>query len=219
MERRFALARLVLVASVIAGVSFIVSWNMPLADAASTVWKGTGVALLALYAALRAKGTDGWLICAVMALGALGDVLLETHGLTTGAVAFLAGHLVALVLYLRNRRGGLTRSQRLLVVLLVPATVIIAYLLPADRAMAPGVALYAFGLSLMAATAWASRFPRFVVGAGALMFLISDLLIFARAGPLADTFLVGLAVWGLYYFGQFLICVGVTAGLAKARRP
>jgi uncharacterized membrane protein YhhN len=64
----------------------------------------------------------------------------------------------------------------------VPATVIIAYLLPADRAGAPGVALYSLGLSLMAATAWTSRFHRFRVGIGAVMFVVSDLLIFARAG-------------------------------------
>ncbi len=40
-------------------------------------WKGAGVALLAVYAALKARNLDGWLICAVMAFGALGDVLLE----------------------------------------------------------------------------------------------------------------------------------------------
>jgi uncharacterized membrane protein YhhN len=44
------------------------------------------------------------------------------------------------------------------------------------------------------------------------MFVVSDLLIFARAGPLPDSFAVGLAVWGLYYFGQLLICVGVVRG-------
>jgi uncharacterized membrane protein YhhN len=49
------------------------------------------------------------LLVAVMAFGALGDVLLETSGMTVGALAFLAGHVVAIVLYLRNRRPRLSR--------------------------------------------------------------------------------------------------------------
>jgi len=106
-----------------------------------------------------------------------------------------------------------------LAVVLVPAVVIVAFLLPADRAGAPGVAAYSLGLALMAATAWLSRFPRWRVGTGALMFVVSDLLIFGRSGPLPDNFAIGLAVWGLYYFGQLLICVGVVRAREKAQSP
>jgi uncharacterized membrane protein YhhN len=91
-------------------------------------------------------------------------------------------------------------------------------LLPADRAGALGVAAYALGLSAMAATAGLSVFPRGRVALGALMFLASDLLIFARAWPLAGqaTALVGFLVWALYFGGQALICLGVTRALARA---
>jgi uncharacterized membrane protein YhhN len=154
-----------------------------------------------------------------MAFGTLGDVLLGAAGLTVGALAFLAGHMVAVALYLRNRRPNPTRSQMALAVVLVPAVVAIAFLLPADRAGSPGVALYCLGLALMAATAWLSRFPRFRVGIGALMFVVSDLLIFGRSGPLPDSFAVGLGVWGLYYFGQMLICVGVVGALSHQGPP
>jgi uncharacterized membrane protein YhhN len=34
----------------------------------------------------------------------------------------------------------------------------------------------------MAAAAWSSRFPRYRVGAGAVLFVISDWLIFSRMG-------------------------------------
>jgi uncharacterized membrane protein YhhN len=207
-----SIARGVLIASIIAGVSYVAAWGLHLPPTADLTWKGLGVGLLAVYAALKARSLDGWLLVAVMAFGALGDVLLGAAGLTVGALAFLVGHLIAIGLYVRNRRDTLSRSQLALAVVIVPATVIIAYLLPADRAGAPGVALYALGLSLMAATAWTSRFHRFRVGIGAVMFVVSDLLIFARAGPLPDSFAVGLAVWGLYYFGQLLICVGVVRG-------
>lgn len=206
------MARAALAASIIAGVSYIASWSMDLSQAASLTWKGLGVGLLAVYAALKARDLNGWLLAAVMTLGTLGDVLLGIHFIT-GAVAFLLGHCVAIGLYLRNRRQTIQKSQLALAVLLVPATVFVAFMLPADRAGAPGVAFYTLGLSLMAATAWTSRFPRFTVGIGALLFLASDLVIFAKMGPLPDTFVTGLAVWVPYYFGQMLIAVGAAGAI------
>ncbi|MEJ2815775.1 lysoplasmalogenase family protein [Caulobacter sp. CCG-8] len=211
---RSNLAKAVLAASVLAGVSYVAAWSLPLSPAAELTWKGLGVGLLAVYAALNVRSLDGWLLTLVMAFGALGDVLLGAAGLTVGALAFLAGHLVAIGLYVRNRRPSPSRSQVALAAALVPAVVVIAFLLPADRAGAPGVAVYSLGLALMAATAWLSRFPRFRVGIGALMFVVSDLIIFGRNGPWPDNFATGLAVWGLYYFGQLLICVGVVKVLS-----
>jgi uncharacterized membrane protein YhhN len=208
MQGMSAAARWTLLASLIAGASYVATWNLDLPEAVETAWKGAGVALLSVHAALRARNLDGWLLVLAMALGAGGDVLLQTHGLTVGAVSFLLGHLVATGLYLRHRGSG-TRLQ----LLLIPLVALASWLLPADRAAAPGVALYGLILSVMAATALMSRFPRGLVGLGALMFVASDLLIFARLGSLPDTFAVGLAVWGLYYFGQLLICLGVARGL------
>ncbi len=206
------MARWALIASIIGGVSYIASWNLHLSMPAEVVWKGAGVGLLAVYAGLKARSTDGWLLAAVMALGALGDVLLVTSGLTIGALAFLAGHLTAIALYVRNRRKASTPSL-LAAAAFIPVVVGIAFHLPADRAGAPGVALYATGLSAMAASAWLSRFPRERVALGTLMFVVSDLLIFARGGLLPESFATGLAVWGLYYAGQLLICVGVSRAL------
>lgn len=208
MRNMSAAARWTLIASVIAGVSYVATWGLALPAPIETAWKGAGVALLAVHAAVRARSLDGWLLVAVMALGAGGDVLLETHGLTAGAVSFLLGHLVATGLYLRNRGPRLAGQLAL-----IPVVAISAYLLPSDRAAAPGIAIYSLFLAIMAATALMSRFQRRLVGLGALMFVLSDLLIFARLGTLADTVATGLAVWGLYYFGQMLICLGVAKGL------
>jgi len=208
------LAKLALLAAVIGGTSYVLAWGLDLPPAWDLAWKGTGVGFLAVFAALRARSLDGWLLTAVMTLGMLGDVLLGVNFIT-GALAFLAGHLVAIGLYLRNRRPALTRSQLLLAVALVPATFAIAFLLPTERAEAPGIALYATGLSVMAACAWISRFPRLWTGLGAVMFVVSDLLIFARMGRIEPTFTVGLAVWGLYFAGQVMICLGVSGRLAE----
>jgi len=211
-------ASLVLAAAVVAGVSYVGGWFLPLPVPLSVAWKGAGVALLALYAVLGARSLDGWLLAAVLAFGAAGDVLLETSGRTIGALAFLAGHLTAVALYLRNARSGMKPAEVAFGLALVPAIVVGAFLLPPDRAAAGPIALYATGLALMTATAWLSRFPRTLTAAGALMFAVSDLLIFLRTGrPALDILPMGLAVWGLYFAGQTLICLGVSRTLDASR--
>lgn len=201
-----------LLASLAAGISFYFVKDSQLPGLYQMAWKGAGVALLALYALLRHQGADSRQIAAVMAFGALGDVLIELS-LEAGAVAFLIGHVIAIHLYWRHRRDITTFTQRaagLALLLLIP---LIAWSLPADRSAAPGVLLYSLGLAGMTATAWTSSFPRYRVGIGAVMFAVSDLLIFARIGPLAQSALPGLLIWPLYYFGQFLICTGVIGEL------
>lgn len=217
------MSRIVLYAAIFAGVSYIGSWFLDLSPALSITWKGAGISLLAVYAGLNARSFDGWLLAVVMAFGALGDVLLGTHGLVVGALAFLVGHLTAIWLYLKNRRAVLTAGDWAVAGALVASIVIVAYLLPPDRAGAGAIALYASGLAVMTGAAFLSRFPRARVFAGAAMFAVSDLLIFLRTGrPALDTFPMGLGVWGLYFGGQILIALGVVRtlrGSATAAEP
>ena len=84
------------------------------------------------------------------------------------------------------------------------------------RSAAPGVAVYALSLGGMAAAAWSSSFPRYRVGLGAVLFVASDLLIFAELGPLNTSSLPGLLIWPLYYVGQLLICTGVISALRNS---
>lgn len=203
-----------LLASLIAGISYYFIRQGTVPDIYEWAWKGVGVALLAVYALTRHKGADSRQIAAVMAFGALGDVLIELQ-LEAGAVAFLIGHLIAIQLYRRHRRESLTFSQKaagLVMLVLIP---VIAFMLPTERAAAPGISLYSAGLAAMTAAAWTSSFPRYRVGLGAVMFAVSDLLIFSRMGPLAQSPLPDLLIWPLYYFGQFLICVGVVGELRR----
>ena len=143
----------------------------------------------------------------------LGDMLLDAVGLTVGAVAFLAGHAIACILYLRHRRLPLV-----LAAWFAAGVALLAYALPDDRAAAPGIALYALGLGAMFGTAVTSRFPRANVGLGAALFVFSDLLIFAQMGPLAGSALPGLLIWPTYFAGQALIAWGVTGTLARELR-
>jgi len=201
-----------LVASLAAGIGFWILKDSHLPGLYQMALKGAGVALLALYALARHKGADSRQIALVMGFGALGDVLIELS-LNAGAIAFLIGHLIAIQLYLRHRRAHTALSQRLAGLALMVLIPVIAFMLPSDRAAAPGIALYTLGLGTMTAAAWTSSFPRYRVGLGAVMFAVSDLLIFARLGPLAQSALPDLLIWPLYYFGQFLICTGVIGEL------
>ena len=212
-EQPGAMREFVLIAALFAGLGYWLATRMLEPSLGLIAWKGAGVGLLTVWAAMHARGVDGWLIALVMACGATGDVLLDPIGLTVGAAAFLVGHLVAIVLYWRNRRPELSPSQKLLVMVLAPLVVGIAWLLPADRSAAPAIALYSLALAAMAAVAWSSRFPRYWTGLGAILFVTSDLLIFARLGPLASSALPGLLIWPLYFTGQAMIVMGVVRTL------
>ncbi len=203
----------VLAAALVAGASYYADYWLAIEGPAAVLWKGSGVALLALWAALHARGADGRAIAAVLGLGAAGDMLLETHGLTVGALAFLAGHVLAVRLYLRHGAGPLPLLAGNAV-----GIALLAALLSGAGDGALGIAVYALGLGAMEGAAWTSRFPRRTVGLGAVLFVVSDLLIFARQGALAGSVLPGLLIWPTYFVGQALIAWGVVTTLAKGQR-
>lgn len=197
-----------LVASLVAGTSYWLASKGQVPGLWLMVWKGAGVALLAAYASAHHPSRNAHLIALVMALGATGDVVLELN-FALGAVAFLLGHLAAISLYLRFRRERPSPSQKAAAIVTLLAVPLISLQLTVQAQ----VAIYALSLSGMAAAAWLSSFPRYRVGLGAMMFVASHLLIFARMGPLSGSPVPELLIWPLYYFGQFLICTGVISTL------
>lgn len=174
--------------------------------------KGAGCLFLAGYALARHGGGDARLLALVMALAALGDMLIELDFLWGGA-AFFASHLAAMSLYLRNLRADPAPSQKGLAVALLVATPLVSWLVSGSSS----IALYALALGGMAACAWMSRFPRYRVGTGAILFVVSDWLIFARFGPLAGSALPDMLIWPTYFAGQILIATGVIQTLRATR--
>ncbi len=215
-------ARVVFWAAIVVGLSYLfaIGWiaNQDDANISGSVgtaligWKGAGPWLLALYALANARNADGHLITAVLAFGALGDVLIE-RDLTMGGAAFAVGHAFAIALFLRNRRKWLSSTQRALAFVVVPATVLTATFLTRDAA----AIAYSVFLSAMAALAWTSRFPRYRTGIGAMLFVASDILIFAQMSALESQIWVDYAIWCLYFIGQVLIVLGVTQTLAPSK--
>ncbi|QCB54975.1 lysoplasmalogenase [Sphingopyxis sp. PAMC25046] len=195
------------------GVSFMIAVVQRLDGPAIWAWKTSGVAFLALWAAANARERNGGLIAAALGFGALGDWLLDAKGLETGAVAFVVGHIIAITLYLTNRRAATTASQRLLGWLAMPATLVIVW---GMLSPAPGwwhAAVYSLFVAAMASAAWTSRFPRYRTGVGAMLFLASDLFIFAGEGAVLSKDVTMWFVWPLYFAGQALIAWGVIASL------
>lgn len=205
-----------LLASLIAGISFPATWLvLPIEGGFFAIlWKMAAVGLLVPFALRRHHDGEFIPLALMLAFYALGDGLIELS-MIAGAVAFAIGHLVAISLYFKHRRVGATFSQRLLAATLLLATPVIAFFLPPTLDEGVQVAAYSIILAAMAAMAWSSNFPRYRVGMGAVLFVISDLLIFARLGPLADSDMTNLAVWYLYYFGVLLIAVGIAQTLVK----
>jgi uncharacterized membrane protein YhhN len=208
--------RMLVAASLLFGLGYPLLWAQPLAPGAMIAAKGAGVGMLALAAALRARTADAWRLAALLAFGALGDVLIEIE-LGAGAFAFAMGHVAAISLYARNRRSGLGLGDLLVAVGLLGFAAAAPFLLLRGRPEQIAFTAYALLLGAMAASAWLSRFPRGLVALGALLFVASDILIAARLGMGARPFGLGLAIWLLYYCGQFLIFVGVSSSLAAER--
>ncbi|MEP2234936.1 MAG: lysoplasmalogenase [Alteripontixanthobacter sp.] len=203
-----------LLLSIVAAVAWYVLRDASFGEEWLVALKASGVALLAVYAVLRHPSVDARLLAGVMAASALGDALVE-FDLMLGGQAFFAAHLVAIWLYLRNRRDTLAASQKATIAALLLGTPLLSYLLTFEI----GVAVYGLALGAMAACAWGSRFSRYRVGLGAVLFVVSDLLIFAQAGWPNLGAVPGVVIWPLYYTGQFLIATGIIQTLRRDRVP
>jgi len=205
-----------LLASLLAGLSFPATWLfLPLEGSLyALIWKMAAVGFLVPFALRRHHEGEFALLALVLALYALGDGLIELS-MVAGALSFAAGHLAAIAIYFRHRRVGAVFSQKFLALCLFLLTPVIAYFMPGNSEEGLQVAAYSVILGAMAAMAWSSNFPRYRVGVGAVFFVISDLLIFARLGPLANSELTSLAIWYLYYFGVLMIAIGIAQTLVK----
>jgi uncharacterized membrane protein YhhN len=204
--------RLPMAASLLAGLAYLLL--APLLEMpANMVVKGSGVALIAV-AALQLPASGARWLAAVMALGALGDVLLEVPGLfIAGAISFAAGHVVAMAFYVRHRRPASVADRLAAAGLIGFGLVMPPILSPAG--IPYGLAMvYAVLLCGMAASLWLSRFPRLAV-LGAIGFVVSDTILVYRmgGGRLLGPALDGALVWASYFGGQWLIALGVARGL------
>ena len=201
-----------------AGLAFLLVEPL-VGTAAGVALKGSGAALLAVSALQLPAAGARWL-AGIMALGALGDVLIEMPGqFAAGGASFAAGHVLAIVFYARHRAQARPGDWLVAAALLAFGLVMPPLLTPAGIPVVHTL-IYAVLLTAMAACLWLSRFPR-LAALGALAFVASDTVLVLRMGggrlisPASD----GALVWILYFGGQCLITLGVGRGLlARAAR-
>lgn len=206
---------ILLIAALAAGTSYAFA-DLDGPGLAHLIWKGSGVGLLALWAAVGARSADGWLLAIAFAIYAAADMAIE-FGMVPGAATFLLGHSVMIALFLRHRRT-LGREDWMIAALMLIAVPIAAFLLPERPADAAQVAIYAAVLGAMATGALVSTFRRDRVYLGAMLFVVSDMLIFARLGVLRDSPIPDLGIWPLYFAGQALMVAGTVQGLRERTR-
>ncbi|MDR7103294.1 lysoplasmalogenase family protein [Croceicoccus sp. BE223] len=178
-------------------------------------WKATPLSLLAIYSFQRHLGPDGTILAGVMGMAALADGISE---LVYSAAGTLMGFslLLAIWLYSRNRREHLALSQKGVALALVIALPAISWFLVPQEDGRTLVAGYALLMAIMAAMAWTSRFSRYRVGMGAMMFVVSELLLFAVSGPmLRGNAWAAWLIYPIYYSGQLLIATGVVSRLRR----
>ncbi len=216
-KRALAEKRPFLLFSVVAALAFYYLQATNLPEMYLIPIKGFAVGFLAIYAYLRHQSGDSHRLALALAVAAMADMAIEMD-LRVGAAVFFVFHMLAVSVFMNHSRGKLHGRDQwaFLAILILPP--LIGYFLPYDRSIAWAVAIYAVALGLMAASAWMSDFPKMRVAAGALLFVLSDLLIFAELGPLSGSAVPEYLVWPIYYLGQFLITIGVVTTLRK-RNP
>lgn len=215
MDQDLAHKRPFLFISLIFGLSFPLHdfFNMP--DIAIIAWKMSAVGCLALYALRNHHHGHFIVLASILGFYALGDGLVEFY-IEIGGIAFAIGHIIAIYLFSRYRRPKLSPSQKILTFAIPIVAPFIAWAIvrtPTETGL--DAALYTFLLSAMAAMAWSSSFSRYRTGLGAILFIISDLLLFSRFKVGDNNMILNLSVWYSYYFGVFLIATSIVQTMRK----
>jgi uncharacterized membrane protein YhhN len=184
--------------------------------AAAMISKGSCVGLLAVYAVLNRN----FVLALALGFGTAGDVFLvgkSEAAFMFGLSAFLAGHLVYMWIIWPARIAwrDLPNMRRIAIGLIAALGVMQGwYLLPYIAGLEAPVVIYTAVLMAMTALAIASRYPLRLVGLGAVLFFLSDLVLGISFFSPDMNVPRGLN-WSLYYPGQFLLAYGLARGVPK----
>lgn len=199
-----------LLASILAALAFVLLENSRIPGLYLLALKASPLLLLAIYALLRHRGNDTRLLAGMLTCEGIGSALID-YFVYEGTTLVIAGFGFGLGLFLMHRRPVMPSSQKTLIVALLFLTPVIAYLVaaPGMRTMA---LFHGAALGGMAAGAWGSSFPRYRVGAGAIVIVTASLLAIAT-GTYEATQTPAMAGWLLFFFGNLMLSTGVTTEL------
>src|SRR5262245_12456616 len=161
----------------------------------------------------RSQDRDNVILAMALASSSLGDVLLDLEPerlFIKGLLAFLAAHLIYILLFVRNWVRPLRpKGWRLALVaaVLVYSLLLSQWLAPSLGAVAGPVTLYICIITVMAVSAILAGFSKPWVYTGVILFLISDSILavnkFKSPMPMS-----GYLVWATYYLAQYGIAIG-----------
>ncbi len=213
-RRALAQKRPYLLAAIVAALAFYYLRAGSLPELWLVPLKGAAAGFLAAYCLRRHSGDDARAMGWALGAAAAGDMGLEFDR-AVGALLWLLAHAMATSVFVRHRRAPLEKADSWIVgptLIMVPLA---GWLLPHERGQAFEVLVYTAALGAMAASAWASTFPRLKTGAGAMLVAASHLLLVAETGPLGGSEWPAILAWPIQFLGLFLIATGVIQTLAK----
>jgi len=159
------------------------------------------------------RDSDHLILGMALAFSSLGDVLLDLDPdrlFVRGLQAFLFAHFIYILLFVRNWPWPLRPNGwqlALVATVLIYSLLLANWLGPSLGGVARHVMVYVCAITVMVVTAILAGFSRPWVGAGAILFLISDSIIavdkFKSAAPMRD-----YLVWATYYLAQYGIAIG-----------
>ena len=178
-----------------------------------TLVKTAATGALAVLAYLEGGGP--WLALA-LALCAIGDAFLAgdpKRWLPFGLAAFLAGHLVYVLLFWRERGPMGWRLIAVAPLIVLAAGAMLSRLWGALGPLKPAVIAYVAAIVAMVTTSLLLPEPRWPATVGALAFMASDAILsfdlFKGVKLAGSARLTAWAVWFLYFGGQAMITWGM----------
>ena len=172
--------------------------------------KGLFTFLLALSVSLSGKSRARFWISIALVLSAIGDVLLVTAGPVAGGLLFAIAHTTAGYAYFSQRQNNVT-SLRWIAALSVPAIAVAASYFVLEGTKQPILmSLFPLLSGTMAALAIVSRFPLWLSGLGAAIFVQSDVLFLANLGILNGNGKLGFLTWAAYAIGYAMVARGAS---------
>ena len=216
-KRALAERRPWLLASVAMSIAYFVLKDAAFPGTYLFVLEAGCLILLAVYALLRLDEPEARHIAALLGLSGLGVVAVELDPYI-GAILLILAYGFGIGLFVRFRRPNMATTQKAAAVALLLLVPLICWRLPYDRSGAVTLAVYGLALGALAGTAWASRFPRYRVGAGAVLVVISSVIGIAQAGPLMDADWPDWVIWPAFYLGNFMMATGTVQTLRKGLR-
>lgn len=192
----------------------------PLANLPASVlipWKGACTLGLALSLVAASRARPIRLLALALAISAVADMVLVTKAMVAAGLLFSVSHLIAITVFWRNRAKPITPLRRAVAVA-VPLVSFGLSLAAIHSTNVPLVfAFYPLLSGIMAATAILSRFPLWLSGLGAVIFICSDVLVLAWLGMLAGDPGFGFLTWLSYFVGYAMLARGAAIAPTNLR--